>query len=81
METPEVTENPTTITLSSANQVVTVWFEVRNRLKITVLPDKTVEVRAPADRTLEEVRAKLEKRAVWIAQQVEYFDQYHPLIP
>jgi hypothetical protein len=30
---------------------------------------------------MEEVRAKLEKRAPWMIQQLEYFDQYHPIMP
>ena len=30
---------------------------------------------------MEEVQAKLEKRAPWMIRQLEYFDQYHPILP
>jgi len=30
---------------------------------------------------MEEVQAKLEKRAPWMIRQLEYFDQYHPVLP
>ena len=76
-------ESPKVITVSYSNlQIpVTVWFEERNRLRITVQPDKSVVARAPLDHSLEEVQAKLEKRAPWMIRQLEYFNQYHPLMP
>jgi predicted metal-dependent hydrolase len=76
-------EIPRMITISYSNlQIpVTVWFEERNRLRITVQPDKSIVARAPLDHSMEEVRAKLEKRASWMFQQLEFFDQYHPIMP
>ena len=76
-------ESPKMITVSYSNlQIpITVWFEERNRLRITVQPDKSIVAKAPLDHSMEEVRAKLEKRAPWMIQQLEYFDQYHPILP
>ena len=76
-------ESPKMITVSYSNlQIpITVWFEERNRLRITVQPDKSIVVKAPLDHTIEEVQAKLEKRAPWMIHQLEYFDQYHPIMP
>jgi len=78
-----IIESPKTITVSYSNiQIpVTVWFEERNRLRITVQPDKSVIARAPVVHSIEEVQTKLEKRAPWMIQQLEYFDQYHPIMP
>ena len=78
-----IIESPKMIIISYSNlQIpVTVWFEERNRLRITVQPDKSIVVKAPLDHPMEEVRAKLEKRAPWMIQQLEYFDQYHPILP
>jgi len=78
-----IIESPKMITVSYSNlQIpVTVWFEERNRLSITVQPDKSIVAKAPLDHSLDEVQAKLEKRASWMAQQLEYFDQYHPILP
>jgi predicted metal-dependent hydrolase len=76
-------ESPIMTTVSYTNfQIpVTVWFEERNRLRITVQPDKTIIAKAPLDHSIEEVQAKLKKRASWMIQQLEYFDQYHPILP
>ena len=78
-----IIESPKMITVSYSNlQIpVTVWFEERNRLRITVQPDKSIVAKAPLDHSMEEVRVKLEKRAPWMIRQLEYFDQYHPVLP
>ena len=78
-----IIESPKMITVSYSNlQIpVTVWFEERNRLRITVQPDKNIVAKAPLDHSIEEVQAKLKKRASWMIQQLEYFDQYHPIMP
>ena len=78
-----IIENPKKIIVSYSNlQIpVTVWFEERNRLRITVQPDKSIVAKAPLDHSLDEVQAKLEKRASWMVRQLEYFDQYQPIIP
>ena len=78
-----IIESPKMITVSYSNlQIpVTVWFEERNRLRITVQPDKSIVAKAPLDHSLDEVQTKLKKRASWMAQQLEYFDKYHPILP
>ena len=78
-----IIESPKMITVSYSNlQIpVTVWFEERNRLRITVQPDISIVAKAPLDHSLDEVQTKLKKRASWMAQQLEYFDQYHPILP
>jgi predicted metal-dependent hydrolase len=83
MVIPQQTESPKMLTVSYSNHKipVTVWFEVRNRLRITVQPDKTVVARAPIEYSLEEVQAKLEKRTPWMIRQLEYFEKYHPILP
>lgn len=78
-----ITDNSIMINVSYSNlQIpVTVWFEERNRLRITIQPNKSIVAKAPLDHTIEEVQAKLEKRAPWMIRQLEYFDQYHPILP
>lgn len=58
---------------------VTILYQDRKRLSITVNPDKTVIVKAPVDRSHEEVVLHLRKRGPWIIRQLDYFDQFHPL--
>ena len=60
-----IIESPKMITVSYSNlQIpVTVWFEERNRLRVTVQPDKSIVAKAPLDHSMEEVQAKLEK--IW----------------
>ncbi len=61
----------------------TIPFEVemrqRRRLSISVHPDRRVTVLAPVDCCLEDVLARVQKRAAWIAKQRAYFEQFHPL--
>ncbi|MCD4673327.1 MAG: M48 family metallopeptidase [Anaerolineaceae bacterium] len=56
-------------------------LEERKNLAITVRPDKSVIVKAPAESTLEVIEAKLLKKAKWILKQINYFDKFHPLQP
>lgn len=79
----EISQTPQLITVTYSNHSIpiTVWFEERSQLRITVQPDKMVVARAPLTHNLEDVQAKLEKRAPWILKQLEYFDQYHPIMP
>lgn len=56
-------------------------LSIRNvkRLTITVHPDKSVSVVAPEDKSIEEILARVKKRAPWIAKQLDYFEQFQPL--
>jgi len=56
-------------------------FSERERLAISVNPDRTVTVLAPRGRTVDEVVARVQKRAEWIVKQRRYFDQIQPLTP
>jgi len=56
-------------------------FEDRINLAITVKPDKSVCVKAPATSTLQEIQEKLRRRGQWILKQLNYFDKFHPLQP
>ena len=51
----------------------------RRRLSISVHPDRRVTVLAPADCSLADVLARVQKRAAWITRQRAYFEQFHPL--
>ncbi len=51
----------------------------RRRLSISVHPDRRVTVLAPADCSLADVLARVQKRVAWITRQRAYFEQFHPL--
>jgi predicted metal-dependent hydrolase len=41
----------------------------------------TVEVKAPKGKTLAQVKARVERRAAWIARQLQHFRQSPPVLP
>ena len=53
----------------------------RETLEIAVEPDATVSVVAPIGTSLEDVFAKVKKRAAWIRKQQRYFSQFLPRTP
>jgi predicted metal-dependent hydrolase len=53
----------------------------RRTLAITVQPDLSVVVTAPRKAALENVLARVRKRAVWITQQQRYFSEFLPQTP
>lgn len=57
----------------------TVEFRERQRLAIHVHPDRSVTVIAPIQRGIDDVLARVQKRAGWIAKQRSHFEQFHPL--
>lgn len=59
-------------------RVKIVWNE-RKRLSITVHPDLRITAKAPAGYELEVIRQRLEKRASWIARQLDFFERFQPL--
>jgi predicted metal-dependent hydrolase len=59
-------------------QVEIVWND-RKRLAITVHPDLRITAKAPAGYEVEVVRRRLEKRALWIVRQLDFFKQFQPL--
>lgn len=56
-------------------------LEDRLHLSIKVYPDKQVIIKAPIMRLRHEIGRAIQRRLGWIAKQVEYFDQFHPLAP
>ncbi len=59
--------------------VVTVVTGDRKRLSVTVHPDLRITAKAPAGYEPEVIRKRLEKRASWIARQLEFFERFQPL--
>jgi predicted metal-dependent hydrolase len=59
----------------------TVKRSSRRTLGITVHPDLSVTVAAPAGVEAEAVREKVKRRAPWILRQREYFKAYLPAVP
>jgi len=57
----------------------TVEFRQRQRLAISVHPDRSVTVVAPVQRGIDEVLAHVQKKAGWIVKQRAHFDQFQPL--
>lgn len=53
----------------------------RKTLEISVYPDMSVEVVAPANATHDKILEKVKKRASWIRRQVRFFEQFHPRRP
>lgn len=62
-----------------------IQFELRRRkakrLTIDVHPDQTIVVKAPEDKSINEIKKRVEKRANWIAKQIQYFERFQPLQP
>jgi len=61
-------------------QIISFELECSNRrtLEISVYPDLSVKVTAPLDRTLDEIKAKIHKRASWIIEQKYFFSLFLP---
>jgi predicted metal-dependent hydrolase len=56
-------------------------YSNRKTLGITVKPDLSVLVKAPAGTSLEKVKEKLRKKASWIIRQQSFFLYFHPRTP
>jgi len=50
-----------------------------SRLTISVHPDKQVTVKAPLDKCVEEIVARVQRRGNWILKQWRHFDKFLPL--
>jgi predicted metal-dependent hydrolase len=59
----------------------TLEMHQRQRLSISVHPDRRVTVLAPAGCSLADVLTRVHKRAAWITKQRAYFAPFHPLPP
>ncbi len=54
-------------------------FSRRKHLSISVYPDLSIIVFAPATASLEKIREKIKKRGGWILKQVRFFNQFLPV--
>lgn len=54
-------------------------FRPRCQLAISVHPDRTVMVVAPEARTVEEILARVQRKADWIVKQRRHFEKFQPL--
>lgn len=61
-------------TIQTSVGACTVTRSHRRTLAISVLPDGTVEIAAPLEAGTPEIRAKIAKRAAWIARQRRHFE-------
>lgn len=55
------------------------FFKERKSLRISVTPELSVFVVAPIEKPIEDIIAKVRKRAAWIIKQQNYFKQFKPL--
>jgi predicted metal-dependent hydrolase len=58
-----------------------VYRDARDTLRISVLPEGRVVVRAPSRATDEELRRRVERRGGWIDRQLRSFDKWTPRTP
>jgi len=67
------------LSFGSRQLTVDVETSARKRLSITVHPDLRVTAKVPNEHEPASIRKHLEKRASWIARQLDYFERFHPL--
>ncbi|OGS17356.1 MAG: hypothetical protein A2219_05880 [Elusimicrobia bacterium RIFOXYA2_FULL_50_26] len=53
----------------------------RKAVRISVMPDLSINVTAPRDSSVEKVLQKVQRRAPWIARQIDYFQSFMPKQP
>lgn len=58
-----------------------VHYLKRKTLEIAVLPDTTVEVKAPLGTSIDDIEKRLSNRARWISRQIDWFKQFSPRTP
>ncbi len=56
-------------------------FAERKTLGIKVFPDKSVNVIAPNESSIEKIREEIKNKASWIIKQQDFFLSFHPLTP
>lgn len=69
------------IQFGSGTVEFTVSRRERSTLEIAVEPDASVVVAAPLNASLEDIAAKVKKRAAWVQRQQRFFEQYLPRTP
>lgn len=76
---PEGSVQSVLIECAGEHVAVSLAFQRRERLSISVHPDGSVTALAPASRSLEDVVTHLNRRRSWIARQRRHFQKYQPL--
>lgn len=66
------------ITYSGKQISYSARYTARKTLAISVNPDGTCEVVAPAGTTQAVIEHRLQRRAAWVLQQQRFFDQFRP---
>lgn len=60
---------------------IRIFLKPRKRLSITVHPDMQVTAKAPDIYSLDRIKKAIEKKASWIYKQLNYFEDFQPIIP
>lgn len=76
---PDGTAQTVLVECAGEHVSVSVAFQPRERLSVSVHPDGSVTALAPASRSLEDVLTHLNRRRSWIARQRRHFEKYQPL--
>ncbi len=63
------------------NFSVNLAFSKRKSISITVFPDKSIFAKAPVNAKDEAVLKILRKRSPWIVKQLQFFENFHPILP
>jgi predicted metal-dependent hydrolase len=77
----ELIRNRHTIKFGNETIAFDVVLSGRKRITINVYPDMNIIVCAPADKTIDEIKKHVKKKALWIIKQKVYFEQYQPVQP
>lgn len=51
------------------------------RFSISVTPNLDVLVKAPLESDIELIKYRIRRRKAWVARQIRFFEQFHPLLP
>lgn len=68
-----------TVQYGKKQLIVSMIFEQRKTARITVYPDKSILAKFPDKMDKKSAEQYLQKKAKWMNNKVEYFDQYHPM--
>lgn len=69
--------------INYGNEIFTyqIIFSRRKTLAIIIHPDQTILVKAPMNSNLNKIQQKVNRKAVWIKNKIQYFEQFRPRTP
>lgn len=72
-----------TITIKYGSRIIKfdLYCSKRRTLEISVYPDLRVQVKASVDKSIDDIKERVKKRAQWILQQQNFFSLYLPKQP